>query len=95
MRNCLMIVLTLGAFAFVASDVGARTISVSLTHGQVATVCNGKSYCEVSCGLNKEYTCTFGCGKNGCSGECSTCPKRTVGVRVIRTTVGTARASFR
>lgn len=90
-----MIVLTLGAFAFVASGAGAKTISVSLTHGQVATVCNGKSYCEVSCGLNKEYTCTFGCGTKGCSGECSTCPKRTIGVRAIGTIVKTSGASSR
>ena len=83
MRKSLMIVLTFGALTFVASEAAAKKISFSLTSGQVSTVCNGKSYCEVSCGLNKEYTCTFGCGTKGCSGECSTCPTRTVGRRSI------------
>jgi hypothetical protein len=95
MRKSLLIILTLGAFALVANDAGAARISVSLTRGQVANVCNGKSFCEVSCGLDKQYTCTFGCGSKGCSGECQTCPARTTGVRAIRTIVNTAGASFR
>jgi hypothetical protein len=95
MRKSLMIVLALGALAFVASDAAAKQITVGLTKGQVSTVCNGGSYCQKSCGLNKEYTCEFGCGPSGCGGTCLTCPARKIGIRTIRTTVGTARASFR
>jgi hypothetical protein len=91
MRKSLMIVLTLGVFAFVASEAGAKQIIVRLTPNQVATVCGSTNYCEKSCGLNGEYKCGFGCGTSGCSGVCLTCPTgRRTQTRTINTAVTTA-----
>jgi hypothetical protein len=111
MRKSLLTILTLGAFALVAYDAKADRILVPVTGSQVDAVCNGKSFCEVSCGLNKEYKCDFGCGPKSCSGMCVTCPTgesshlygfpgrahptRTTAVRAIRTALEKAGASRR
>jgi hypothetical protein len=92
MRKSLMIVLTLVAFAFVASDAGAGKVTVTLTKDQVNNVCGNTTYCEKPCGPNKEYTCGFGCGSKGCSGECLTCPGA-ARVGTIRTIVKGAVAA--
>src|SRR5262245_45011525 len=97
MRRSLMIVLTLGLLAFLANDATARSILlVPLTKTQVATVCDGKTVCVKSCGLNGQDTCVFGCGRNSCSGSCMTCSSRT-NVHAVHTVVnaGTARGPSR
>jgi hypothetical protein len=71
MRRYLMTVLALVTLAFVASNAEAW---VRLTKDQVNTVCGNPNYCQKKCGLNKEYTCEFGCGRSGCAGTCLTCP---------------------
>ena len=79
MRKILVVVaVALGALAFAASAAGARGIGgdVPLTSGQVHTVCNGKDFCEKSCGVNGEHTCDFDCEFKGCSGSCQNCSSR-------------------
>jgi len=80
MRKFLALVaFALGALAFAASAVGAKSGiggTVPLTSGQVHTVCNGKDYCQKSCGLNGEHSCEFGCGSKGCGGTCDDCSSR-------------------
>jgi hypothetical protein len=82
MRKPLIIVLMLGALAFLASD--ARAVDVSLTKDQVNNVCNGKDYCQKPCGLNGEHTCEFGCGSKGCAGNCRDCGANASRLSVIQ-----------
>jgi hypothetical protein len=95
MRKPLTAMLTFVTLAFLATYAGAKDYRVALTKDQVSTVCNGRDYCEVSCGLNNEHTCSFGCGSAGCSGACVHCASRSTGVRSIRGVVKTAGASLR
>jgi len=74
MRRLILAALALGSFVFVAGDTGAKEITVSLSQSQVSTVCDGRNYCEKTCGSSGQYTCTFGCGTKGCSGACTNCP---------------------
>jgi len=88
MRKYLAFIGLLAAAALLPGVAAAKDIAVSLTKSQVATVCNGAMYCEKSCGLNGQNTCTFGCGSKGCSGMCSNCAARTTGVSAIRGVFG-------
>jgi hypothetical protein len=63
--------------AFVSSA-GAKTVLVKLTTQQVANVCGkqlqsngGQAGCMKKCG---NYTCDYNCNKDGCAGQCLTCP---------------------
>ena len=71
MRKYLAFVGLFAAAALLPGVAAAKDIAVSLTKSQVATVCNGAMYCEKSCGLNGQNTCTFGCG--GSCPKLSTC----------------------
>ena len=66
--------LSLAIFAFASHPASAKQVTVVLSKSQVSSVCGNKSYCEKSCGTNGQYTCTFGCGTKGCSGQCANCP---------------------
>jgi hypothetical protein len=74
MRKFILAVLALGSLTFVADDAGAKQISVTLSQAQVSAVCDGKNFCEKTCGSSGQYTCTFGCGSKSCSGQCANCP---------------------
>src|SRR5215831_14461881 len=65
----------------------AAPISVPLTKSQVNTVCDGRDWCQKVCGLEGRYTCSFGCGSEGCSGQCMNCSSRRVNVRTIQSVV--------
>jgi len=69
----------------------AAPISVPLTKSQVNTVCDGRDWCQKVCGVNLQYTCSFGCGSNGCSGQCMNCSSRRVNVRTIQSVVANAK----
>jgi hypothetical protein len=90
MSKLLLIVLSLGLLGLMTQEADAERIAVKLSKNQVATVCNGKSYCQVSCG---QYTCEFGCGSAGCHGQCLTCPtgQKRVGKAAVKGAVRGAR----
>jgi hypothetical protein len=69
----------------------ATTNSVPLTKSQVKTVCQGRDWCEKVCGLEGRYTCSFGCGSAGCSGQCTNCSSTRVNVRTIQTVVANSK----
>src|SRR5262249_25382649 len=56
----------------------AAPIPVPLQRSQVNAVCGGFDRCEKACGLGGQYTCRFGCGLEGCSGQCLNCSSRRV-----------------
>ena len=65
--------------------------SVPLKKSQVNAVCGGMDWCEKSCGPGGRYTCRFGCGLEGCSGQCTNCTSRRVSARTIQTVVANAK----
>src|SRR5215467_15089713 len=69
----------------------AARISVPLKRFQVNTVCDGRDSCEKVCGLSGQYTCSFVCGAEGCSGQCTNCSSRRVNVRTIQTVVANSK----
>ena len=74
MRKTLMAALVLGSLAILTQHAEAKQITVKLSKQQVQTVCDGKEYCQKSCGSSSQYNCEFGCGPAGCGGTCLTCP---------------------
>ena len=72
------------------ADATAR-ISVPLKKSQVNTVCDGGNWCQKVCGLGGQYTCTFVCGSEGCSGQCMNCSSKRVNVRTIQTVVANSK----
>jgi len=69
----------------------AAPISVPLTESQVNTICAGQNLCQKVCGLSGQYTCSFGCGSQGCSGQCMNCTSRRVNVRTIQSVVANVK----
>ncbi len=73
----ILLVAGLLAISFTISA-DAKTVVVKLTTQQVANVCGkqlqsnaGSAGCSKSCG---QYLCDYNCKKNGCVGQCLTCP---------------------
>ena len=66
-------------------------ISVPLKKFQVDAVCDGNDRCRKACGLGGQYTCSFGCGLEGCSGQCMNCSSRRVSVRTIQSVVANTK----
>jgi hypothetical protein len=62
-----------------------------LKKSQVNAVCGGMDWCQKACGLGGRYTCSFGCGLQGCSGQCTNCSSRRVSVRTIQTVVANTK----
>jgi hypothetical protein len=62
-----------------------------LTVSQVNSICSGMELCQKVCGLSGQYTCSFGCGSQGCSGQCMNCTSRRVNVRTIQSVVANAK----
>jgi hypothetical protein len=69
----------------------AAPVSVPLKKSQVNAVCGGMDWCQKACGLGGQYTCRFGCGLQGCSGQCTNCTSRRVSVRTIQTVVANTK----
>ena len=69
----------------------AASVSVPLKKFQVNAVCGGIDWCEKVCGLGGQYRCRFGCGLEGCSGQCINCSSRRVSARTIQTVVANAK----
>src|SRR5262249_26174811 len=69
----------------------ATPISVPVTKSQVNTICEGRDRCQKACGLGGQYICSFGCGPNGCSGQCTNCSSRRVNVRTIQSVVANSK----
>jgi|SRR5215813_9346429 len=74
-----------------ADDIAAAPISVPLKKSQVNTICGGMDWCQKVCGLNGQYTCSFGCESQGCSGQCMNCSSRRVGARTIQTVLANSK----
>jgi hypothetical protein len=62
-------------------------IPVPLKKSQVNAVCDGRDWCQKACGLGAQYTCSFLCGLDGCSGQCMNCTSRRVNARTIQSVV--------
>jgi len=84
MHKFLIVGLVLIAFAFVTCPSVAKEIRVTVTKGQVSTVCNGADACAVSCGFDEKHECRFKCIGDTCTGSCPTCRGRSTSVRTIR-----------
>jgi len=84
MRKSLMIVLTVGALACVASVAAAKEFRIALSDAQFSSVCGNPVGCAKSCA---QYQCNFGCDDQGCYGKCTNCPTRQIGIRSIRTAI--------
>src|SRR5262245_15873965 len=69
----------------------AAPIPVPLTRSQVSAVCNGIDWCQKACGLGGQYTCSFKCGLEGCTGQCMNCTSRRVNARTIQTVVANTK----
>ena len=69
----------------------AVSVPVPLKKFQVNAVCGGIDWCEKSCGPGARYTCRFGCGLEGCSGQCINCTSRRVSARTIQTVVANTK----
>ena len=69
----------------------AALLSVPLKKSQINIVCGGMEQCQKDCGLNARYTCSFGCGPQGCSGQCLNCTSRRVSARTVQTVVANSR----
>ena len=97
MRKLLLIVLSLGVLGLVTQEADAARIIVKLSSNQVNTVCNGKAYCQKSCGPNQQYSCEFGCGSQGCHGQCLDCPtgEKRIGKSAVKGAVRGARWHWR
>jgi len=74
-----------------AGNTAPASIPVPLTRSQVKTVCEGRDECQKVCGLSGRYTCNFGCGSEGCSGQCVNCSSRRVNARTIQSVVASSR----
>lgn len=72
-------------------NVAPASIPVPLTRSQVMTVCEGRDACQKVCGLSERYTCSFGCGSTGCSGQCMNCSTRRVNARTIQSFVASSK----
>jgi|SRR3974390_2627197 len=72
-------------------DVAAAPVTVPLTKSQVSAVCDGGDGCQKACGLERQYTCSFGCGPMGCSGQCTNCSSSRVNVRTIQSVVANTK----
>jgi hypothetical protein len=67
----LMLIVGLAAFVLVLHVAEAK--GVTLTKGQVQTVCDGKTECQKNCGLQGADTCQFKCKGDKCEGKCLSC----------------------
>ena len=74
-----------------ADNVAAASIPVPLTRSQVTTVCEGRDGCQKVCGPSGRYTCSFGCGSEGCSGQCMNCSTKRVNARTVQSVVANSK----
>jgi hypothetical protein len=77
-----------------ADNIAPVSIPVPLTRSQVKTVCEGRNGCQKVCGLSGRYTCSFGCGSEGCSGQCMNCSSRRVNARTIQSVVASSKSPW-
>jgi hypothetical protein len=78
MRKSILLIAALALAVLFSSAAIAKTVLVTLTTQQVATVCGkdlksggGHVGCTKNCG---SYQCDYDCTKTGCKGQCVTCP---------------------
>ncbi len=78
MRKPILLIAGLALAVLFANAASAKTVIVTLTTQQVATVCGkglqsggGHVGCTKNCG---SYQCDYDCTKAGCTGQCVTCP---------------------
>jgi hypothetical protein len=69
----LILMLIVGVAAVAAVPHAAEAKGVTLTKGQVQTVCNGKTECQKSCGSAGADLCSFKCKGDKCEGKCLSC----------------------
>lgn len=78
MGKSLLLIAGLALAVLLPSAASAKTVLVTLTTQQVATVCGkdlqsggGHVGCVKNCG---KYQCDYDCTKDGCKGQCVNCP---------------------
>ena len=90
----LVLIFFVGLAAIVTLPHAVEAKGVKLTKQQVQTVCDGKTACRKSCGLQGADLCDFKCKGDKCSGSCLSCGAKSARVfpnlysnRVVRQAV--------